>query len=362
VRKLWVDTLFRIVERPLTYLANGETWPLMNVQEKRGPTIGYLETLARITAGVAPWLASDSTEQATVCRDLVVRAIIENYDKMNWNSIQSLVEAAFLSLGFIRARAALWDPLPELVRKRLIERFKKVLTDQRKRQCTLTNNWILFYGICQALFVMVDAEPDRELIEQVIKTVEGLYIGDGFYSDGELFRIDYYNSYVFHSLYVEMLTVLGEDAKREIAIKRMIRYSEFLENLIAPDGTYPPLGRSIAYRLAVFQPIAHCVLLNRISDKQTYGQLRRALTSVLTNLFIRHDPFSDGFLTLGLCGHQPGIVEDYINSGSLYLTTLGFSVLGLSEDHPFWSAAEESTTQELCWSGKPFPPYKIAGF
>ena len=366
VRETWVTQLINIVEKPLTYLADGRTWVLENTQANQ-PTIGYLETLARIVAGVAPWLSlpDDSTEESVKrrhIRDLVIRGITENYASFNWEVAQSLVEAAYLSQGFLRARAALWDPLPEIVRTTLIQRFKGTLITRVKKPYTLKSNWILFYGMVQAFLVMVEDEPDHDFIKEIIRRVEGFYMGDGFYRDGDLFRIDYYNSYVFHSMYIEMLTVLGEEAKREIAIKRMTQYSEFLERLISPDGSYPPLGRSIAYRFAAFQPIAQCVLLNRISTQHTYGQLRRALTSVMTNLFIKNTPFIDGFLALGLCGHQPEIVQNYTNSGSLYITTLGFIVLGLPEEHPFWQDKEDPTTQERCWSGDPFPLYKAAGF
>jgi hypothetical protein len=361
VREIWIDQLVNIVEKPLNYLANGKTWVIENRQEQQ-PTIGYLETLARIVAGIAPWLAlpDDSTEESTrrvQIRELVIRAITENYATFNWKVAQSLVEAAYLAQGFLRARATLWDPLPEIVRTTLIEKFKGTLVTRKEKPYTLKSNWILFYGMVQAFLVMVNAEPDHDFIKVIIQTVEGFYIGDGFYRDGDVFRIDFYNSYVFHSMYIEMLTVLGEEAKREIAIKRMTQYSEFLESIISPDGSYPPLGRSIAYRFAAFQPIGHCVLLNRISTQHSYGQLRRALTSVMTKLFIKNSPFIEGFLALGLCGHQPEIVQFYTNSGSLYVTTLGFIVLGLPEEHSFWKDKEDPTTQERCWSGATFPPY-----
>ena len=62
-----------------------------------------------------------------------------------------------------------------------------------------------------------------------------------------------------------------------------------------------------------------------------------------------------GWLRIGFCGHQPGIGENYISTGSLYLCAVAFLPLGLPSADPFWSAPTEPTTQQRAWSGRPFP-------
>jgi len=62
----------------------------------------------------------------------------------------------------------------------------------------------------------------------------------------------------------------------------------------------------------------------------------------------------EGWLTLGFAGHQPTIADSYSNSGSMYLTTLGFLPLGLPASDPFWSDTDAEWTQKKAWSGKPF--------
>ena len=44
----------------------------------------------------------------------------------------------------------------------------------------------------------------------------------------------------------------------------------------------------------------------------------------------RSNPWGEGWLRVGLGGHQPGIAEAYISTGSLYLCTAAFLPLGLS--------------------------------
>src|SRR5262249_26171956 len=62
-----------------------------------------------------------------------------------------------------------------------------------------------------------------------------------------------------------------------------------------------------------------------------------------------------GWLTIGLAGHQPGLGERYISTGSLYLCSVAFLPLGLSRDHAFWSGADANWTGARVWSGQPVP-------
>ena len=61
----------------------------------------------------------------------------------------------------------------------------------------------------------------------------------------------------------------------------------------------------------------------------------------------------DGWLRIGFCGHQPGVGETYISTGSLYLCSAALLPLGLPAADPFWSDAAAPFTQQLAWNGKP---------
>jgi hypothetical protein len=62
-----------------------------------------------------------------------------------------------------------------------------------------------------------------------------------------------------------------------------------------------------------------------------------------------------GWLRIGFCGHQPGIGERYISTGSLYLCAVALLPLGLPASEPFWSAPAEPWTSVRAWSGQAFP-------
>ncbi|MGB3149098.1 MAG: DUF2264 domain-containing protein, partial [Maribacter sp.] len=49
-------------------------------------------------------------------------------------------------------------------------------------------------------------------------------------------------------------------------------------------------------------------------------------------------------------GHQPEMAEKYISTGSLYLCTEVFLVLGLQPEAPFWSDPATAWSQKRIWS------------
>ena len=135
----------------------------------------------------------------------------------------------------------------------------------------------------------------------------------------------------------------------------MQRYSECLERIISPEGTYPAMGRSVTYRVGAFQPLAQVVLMEKMPEGVSYAQVRCALTAVMRRMFSAAGVFDEkGYLSLGFAGHQPDLADYYTNTGSLYNTSLGFLPLGLPADHEFWTAAPEKWTSQKAWSGEPF--------
>jgi hypothetical protein len=64
---------------------------------------------------------------------------------------------------------------------------------------------------------------------------------------------------------------------------------------------------------------------------------------------------ANGWLHIGLCGHQPGVGESYISTGSLYLCSVALLPLGLPSSDEFWSAPAQPWTAVKAWAGQPFP-------
>ena len=144
-----------------------------------------------------------------------------------------------------------------------------------------------------------------------------------------------------------------EQSEYELAVKRMRRYAALQERMISPEGTFPPIGRSLTYRIGAFQALSQVALMHQLPDNVSPAQVRSAMTKVMRNLFDAPGTFDkSGWLTLGLAGHQPEIADSYTSTGSLYLCTTGFLALGLPSSDPFWTLPSQPWTSQKAWGGK----------
>jgi hypothetical protein len=370
-RAYWSNLLYKISSPVILNLAQSTLKKNMPVEKAPGyglkaEEVTYLEAVGRTMAGVAPWLAlpDDNTTESSQRKELreaLLKGIANSVDPANPDYLnfrtggQPIVDAAYMALAFLRAPKALWEPLDPLTKSRIVEEFKSLRT-----RSGAYNNWLLFAGISEAFLLSIGEQPDPVRMEFARKKIIEWYEGDGWYSDGPGFSMDYYNSYVIHPMLVDFLKVLL-DKKRirseeyETALVRMVRYSEFLERFIAPDGTFPAFGRSITYRTAAFQALAQTALMEKLPEHIKPAQVRCALSAVMHRMYDQCNNFdSKGWLVLGFCGHQPMIADTYTSTGSLYMATLGFLPLGLPASDTFWTALPTEWTSQKAWSSQPF--------
>lgn len=141
----------------------------------------------------------------------------------------------------------------------------------------------------------------------------------------------------------------------ELVKKRAIRNAEIQERLISPEGTFPPIGRSLAYRFGAFHVLSQISLMNALPEEIKPPQVRSALTAVIIRMIEMPNTFdSKGWLKIGFSGNQPAIGEHYISTGSLYLCSVVFLPLGLNAEDEFWSGAEMPWTAKKAWAGEEF--------
>jgi hypothetical protein len=187
------------------------------------------------------------------------------------------------------------------------------------------------------------------------------YVGDGHYGDGPDFHWDYYNSFVIQPMLLDILDAVGSDNQAWTAMvtparDRARRYAAVQERLVASDGTFPPIGRSIAYRAGAFQLLAQMALRQELPEGVAPGQVRGALSVVIARTMGAAGTFDEsGWLRIGLAGHQPEIGERYISTGSLYLCATGLLPLGLAPPAAFWAEPARPWTARRAWAGEPFP-------
>ncbi len=368
-RTEWIARVERVCGPVVRALAAGRlraTMPIESSGTGRAE-VTHLEAVGRTLMGLAPWLALPSSTDAEGSRRAAMVALVVDGleqgvraggpDRLNFDKgSQPLVDAAFLAQAFLRA-PSLWATLPETTRTRLVDAF-------RSSRVILPgfNNWLLFAATVEA-FLKRAGDPtwDRMRVDYALRQHEQWYKGDGVYGDGPQLHFDYYNAYVIQPMLVDVLDACADDrpawqAMREPVLTRARRYAAIQERLVAPDGSFPPVGRSLAYRCGAFQVLAQAALRRDLPKDVPPGQARAALGAVIARTLDAPGTFdANGWLTLGLCGHQPGIAETYISTGSLYLCSAAFLPLGLPATDPFWTDAPRDWTAKRAWRGEPIP-------
>ena len=376
-RELWAGILYQMAAPVLSNMSEGKLQENMLVElsptwDGRDKRVTYMECFGRLMAGLAPWLSlpdDDTAEgkQRKQLREWALKSYAqsvdpESKDYLLWRKEgQPLVDAAYIAESFLRGYDALWVPLDDLTKQRYIAEFQ-----QLRRVDPPYTNWLLFSSTVECFLKKAGAQTDYYRITSALRKVDEWYVGDGWYSDGEDFAFDYYNSFVIHPMYVECLEVMTNGGKQNIwnvkggnfpnALKRMQRFGMILERFVSPEGTFPVFGRSITYRTGVLQPLALLSLRGWLPKELPAGQVRAAMTAVIQRMFGDNRNFNaEGYLTLGFNGSQPNISDWYTNNGSLYLASLAFLPLGLPADAPFWTDAPQSWTSKKAWEGEDFP-------
>lgn len=372
-RQVWADLCYKISQPVLENMSKGnfqKDFPLelSPTWDGRDTKVAYLETFARLMAGISPWLAlpDDGTPEGKQRKQLHEWAIQayknavdpNSPDKITWltNTSQPLCDASYLVESFMRAPEATWGQLDEVTKKRYIEGLKSLRTIR-----PAYNNWLLFRAMVEVFFMSIGEDVDEYALSVGLQKMSEWYLSDGWYSDGPEYAMDYYNSYVMHPMMVEVVEMckkhkFSTPISLDLAVKRMNRFNTILERFISPEGAYPAVGRSVIYRMGAFQTLAMSAWKYGLPKDLTNGSVRSALTCVMKRMFAVDGNFDDkGYLRLGFAGHQPNLANYYSNNGSLYMTSLVFMPLGLPADHPFWTAPAEPWTSQKAWSGQDFP-------
>lgn len=279
-REYWAQMAYKIAAPVLSNMSKGELKKNMQVEisptwDGRSKDVTYMECFGRLMSGIAPWLSlpDDDTEEGKMRKQLREWALKsyahavdpDSPDYLLWrNEGQPLVDAAYIASSFLRAKDQLWEPLDEVTKQRYIKEFQLL-----RRIDPPYTNWLLFSAMIESFLMEADAQYDLFRIHTAVRKAEEWYVGDGWYSDGETFAFDYYNSYVIQPMFVQVMQTVNDHKvilhdrslemqkkTEDLAKKRMQRFGMILERFISPEASFPVFGRSMTYRLGVFQPLS----------------------------------------------------------------------------------------------------------
>jgi len=365
-RKVWLNYMDRVARPVVSALAEDRLKATMPVvlsrisdNKETRSRVTYLEAWGRLLSGIAPWLNSEAGDKEEVAlrrqyRAWALKAVANcvdpsSKDYMVWTGAQPLVDASFFALGLIRC-PWLWEHLDTAVRGRVVGALR--LT---RGTVPPYNNWVLFSAMVESFFCRYGYDYDPVRIEYAVRQFsEHWYVGDGTFSDGMSYHDDYYNSYVIQP-YLSM--VVGVAGSRYRAFGEKLdritrRYAEIQERMVNEDGSFPVTGRSITYRCGAFHHLADMAWRGQLPVSLPAGQVRGALTAVIKKTLGAPETFSSqGWLNIGLHGHQEGLADGYITGGSLYLCSEVFLPLGLGPEDEFWRAPALPWTSVKVWGG-----------
>jgi hypothetical protein len=371
-RTYWIEIVRRVSQPLLEAVSRTQLHATMPVEaapgleeDRRKST--YLEAFGRLLSGLAPWLESDVHDKTEAGLQAQYREWARiglrngtepsSPDYMNFGATpQSVVDAAFLVLGILRAPRQLWELLDRNTRANLVKALqatRQVLPGQ--------SNWLLFSAMVEAGLCFMGEWWDALRVDYAIQMHKEWFVGDGTYGDGAHFHWDYYNSFVIQPMLMQVLDTVPPrsamwTAFKPIVLERARRYAAIQERMISPEATFPAIGRSLTYRFGAFHLLSDISLRKQLPEPVSPEQVRCALTAVMRRMIERPGTFdSRGWLTIGFAGHQPHMGETYISTGSLYLCAAAWLPLGLPPSDVFWSGPAKPWTEAKIWGGEDTP-------
>ncbi len=251
------------------------------------------------------------------------------WPKLTDNS-QQIVEAASIALAL--HETGLFDTLAPEVRER-VAGWLGGIVGTRTWPC----NWVLFKVIIEQFLANVGAPHDPAEIKEALDQVEGWYVGDGWYTDGDGQHYDYYCGWAMH-LYTLWWTRMS-GAPADVYRDRLRTFLAGYQHFFGADGAPVHQGRSLTYRWAAAAPL----WLGALFDATPLAPgVTRRLASGTLRYFLERGAVNDaGLLTLGWHGPYLPVTQPYSGPASPYWASKGFLGLLLPADHPVWTAKEE---------------------
>ena len=243
---------------------------------------------------------------------------------------------AALAWGLYLSKRLLWDKFSAAEQKQ-VAGYMFQCTKARYHR----NNWLLFNIITNAVLKRLGMPYSQEQIDANLKACDHMYIGDGWYRDGDINCIDYYNAWGFH-YYCLLWVILDGESKPAVADRHKERARLFARDFryfCAGDGSVPCFGRSMIYRFGFLGPIALAQYIGCLDVPP--GEVRTLCNGAMKFFFSNEILSEQGHLSMGFLRPCAGMLEHYSCGGSPYWAAKAFNLLMIPPGNPFWRAKEE---------------------
>ncbi|MGV8831228.1 MAG: DUF2264 domain-containing protein [Devosia sp.] len=255
-----------------------------------------------------------------------------------WGAVNStdqrMVELAAIGLTMRMVPQLVWEPLDQKAKDNLAA----YLLHARSFDYA-NNNWKFFRILVDLGLEECGVAFDRTLTDKYLEELDGFYLGDGWYRDGDVRRIDHYIPFAMHFYGLIYAKLARGDDKRVAAYKeRAVAFSRDIRHWFDEDGGTLAFGRSLTYRFACggFWGALAFADVEALPWGEIKGQYMRHLRW-WADKPIAH---GNGVLSIGYGYPNLFMSESYNSAGSPYWALKAFLPLALGADHPFWTAAE----------------------
>jgi hypothetical protein len=295
-----------------------------------------MEGYARLLWGLAPAQAggADWIDWGPIARGLANGCDPGHQEFWGWPGQvdQRLVELAAIGFALRLVPDKLWAPLDARARTQVVDYLR------RGHACDFAdNNWKFFRLMIGMALGSVGADYDRSLDERYAEELEAFYLGDGWYSDGNVRRADHYIPFAFH-FYGPLLAALQGGSRADAYRERARLIAPDIARWFADDGPALAFGRSMTYRFAIAGFWGALALIGE--EALPWGQIKGFYLRNLRWWAQRPMAERDGILPVGYGYPDLHMCESYNSPQSPYWAFKAFLPLALPDDHPFWAAEE----------------------
>ncbi len=202
------------------------------------------------------------------------------------------------------------------------------------------NNWLFFRVLVQAAFRHMGWDWNKTQLAEDLDQLDGWYLGDGWYCDGQPTQMDYYIPFGMHyyGLLYAWRMERDDPERARIFRERAAAFAGDFLYWFEDGGRAVPFGRSLTYRFA--QGAFFSALALAGVEAVPWGVMKSRVLGNLRDWFAQPIFDSGGLLTVGYGYPNLFMSEQYNAPGSPYWALKEFLCLALRPDHPFWTAEE----------------------
>lgn len=279
-------------------------------RSRNGADMDAIEGCSRFMPMAAAFLRASQGSRADIS-NVIKNSLIQGTRKGRsyWGKTESydqlVVEMSDIALAIWLSKDFVWVSLSKDDKKRISDWLKLAINEK-----VFDNNWLLFVLLIE--FVLKDLGEVEEVSDDAFCKVKSFYRGNGWFEDGVLGGIDYYNAWAFnYSFYwISQIDPLYE---KDFIIEVISSFSSVYKKFFDSNGIFPMYGRSVCYRMAAYAPLltGSDLVPSIISPVEAGNLLSRGW-----EYFIKNGAVDNGRITQGFFCDDSRFLDNYSGPAS----------------------------------------------